>query len=271
MIKCIIQVADIHIRNFLRLEEYATQLEKFVKMCEEIASQYEKDEVRILVCGDIVHSKNQISNELMTFASTFLRQLSTITPVVVYSGNHDLLVNNKSRMDTLTALFETAQFTNITFLDQQLGYKSGCIKDKNVVWALYSIHDNYSKPDIIKESDEETVIGLYHGTIVGAQLNNGFIVDNGKEGDSFEGCDYVMAGDIHKYQVLKRGDVEIIYSGSLIQQTFGETTTQHGFVVWDLEDKVHTFMELPTDYGLYDFEISSIEDIDGDFEKLINY
>ena len=49
----------------------------------------------------------------------------------------------------------------------------------------------------------------------------------------------MAAGDIHKRQEIKRGDVKIVYPGSLIQQTFGETVTQHGFAVWDLEKKTH--------------------------------
>ena len=63
MIKCIIHCSDIHIRNFQRLNEYAEQLTKFVEKCKEIAKDYERDEIRIVICGDLVHQKNNISNE----------------------------------------------------------------------------------------------------------------------------------------------------------------------------------------------------------------
>ena len=107
-IKLVIHCADIHIRNVQRHEEYAQQLERFVEKCKEIAAPYDKDEVRIVIAGDLVHSKNQISNELIVFASVFLRKLEQIAKVIVISGNHDLVVDNQSRTDTLTALFETA-------------------------------------------------------------------------------------------------------------------------------------------------------------------
>ena len=42
--------------------------------------------------------------------------------------------NNNHKIDTLTALFETAQFTNITYIDSVLGYQSGCVKDNNIKW-----------------------------------------------------------------------------------------------------------------------------------------
>lgn len=274
MIKLVIHTADIHIRNIQRHEEYAAQLTQFIEKCKEISAPYKKEEVRILISGDLFHSKNQISNELFVFASTFIRQLEEIAQVLIISGNHDLLVNNTSRKDTMTALFETAQFQNSIFVDGYLGFDSGTLIDNNITWALYSIYTDYRKPDIKQAQNEHPsniVIGLYHGTVVGSTLNNGTVMEDGTDGDIFNGCDVVMAGDIHKRQELKRGDVTIVYPGSLIQQTFGETVTQHGFCVWDLEKKTHKFIDLNTDYGLYDFQISGIDDIDKDKEILLNF
>lgn len=273
MIKCIIHCADIHIRNFIRMEEYADQLNKFVEKCKEIAEDYEKDEVRILIAGDLVNSKNNVSNELFTFTSAFLRELEKVAPVIVIAGNHDLLTNNSSRIDTLTALFDTAGFENCKYLDQMLDYESGCVCDDNVVWALYSIFDGFNKPDLdwVDWEKDTRVVGLYHGMVIGATLNNGFIVQDGFDGDAFDQCSVVMAGHVHKFQELKRNGIDIVYPSSLIQKDFGETVSQHGFVVWNMEDMTHKFVELETDYGLYDVSIESIEDIDEDKERLINF
>jgi DNA repair exonuclease SbcCD nuclease subunit len=272
MIKCIIHCSDIHIRNFQRLNEYAEQLTNFVEKCKEIAKDYERDEIRIVICGDLVHQKNNISNELMTFSSFFLRQLEEIAKVIVVAGNHDLLVNNMSRTDTLTALFDTANFDDCMFIDSVLGFESGFVEDDNVVWALYSIYSGYAPPSFADLNAEgKQIIGLYHGMVVGAKLNNGTIVDGGAEGSLFDGCTCVMAGDIHKRQVIKYNDIEIVYPGSLIQQTFGETVSQHGFVVWDVENMSHKFVDLESEYGLYDIEIESLDDLDEDKERLINF
>lgn len=273
MVKCVIQVADVHIRNMMRHDEYAEQLSKFVDKCKKIASKYEKDEVRILICGDLVHQKNTISNELMAFCSVFIRQLEEIARVIVYTGNHDLVVNNLNRMDTLTAIFETAGFENALLLDMITDYKSGTVIDDNITWALYSIHDDYNRPDIEtarQDAPENIVVGLYHGTVVGASLPNGTVIDIGLGDNAFDGCDMVMAGDIHKRQAIKKKGVLVVYPGSLIQQSYGETVTQHGFVVWDMEKKKHKFVDLESDWGLYDIKINSIEDIDNDAERLLN-
>lgn len=274
MIKKIIHIADVHIRNFVRLEEYTEKLNELNKKIEEATNGYKNDEVRIVISGDIVNNKLNISNELIAFVSSWIRELEKFGKVIVISGNHDLMVGNMSRVDTLTAIFTASKFENAIHLDSYLGYDSGIVPDDNVCWALYSIFNDYRRPNIEqakKDFPNNVIIGLYHGTIVGATLNNGTMIDSGINGDEFEGCDFVAAGDIHKRQEIKRGNVKIVYPGSLIQQTFGETVTQHGFVVWDLEKKTHEFIDLSDEYALYDFEIKNVEDIENDKEILINY
>lgn len=274
MIKKIIHIADVHIRNFARLEEYTEKLNELNKKIEEATNGYKNEEVRILITGDIVNNKLNISNELIAFVSSWIRELEKFGKVIVISGNHDLMVGNMSRVDTLTAIFTASKFENAIHLDSYLGYDSGIVPDDNVCWALYSIFNDYRRPNIEqakKDFPNNVIIGLYHGTIVGATLNNGTMIDSGINGDEFEGCDFVAAGDIHKRQEIKRGNVKIVYPGSLIQQTFGETVTQHGFVVWDLEKKTHEFIDLSDEYALYDFEIKNVEDIENDKEILINY
>ena len=275
MVKLIIHCADIHIRLNQRMEEYANILEKFIESCKELSSNYKKEEVRIIISGDLLHSKNQISPNLITITSFFLRQLENIAKVIVIAGNHDLVVENKEKTDSLTALFDTAEFGNCIFLDSELNYKSGCAIDDNIVWVLYSIYEDFLRPTSIEEVKESKpnskFIGLFHGQVIGSTLNNGYVSDSGLDSDAFKGCECVMAGHLHKRQTIKKGDCEIVYPGSLIQQTYGETVSQHGFAVWNVEDMSCKFIDIDSDYGLYDIEINNIDDIDEDKERLINF
>ena len=275
-IKRIYQIADTHIPTYQRLDMYAEQLEKLVKSISEdmAVNGFQSGEARIVICGDLVNSKNMVTNELNVFASNFIRQLSSIAKVIVIAGNHDLIGENTSRIDTLTAIFQSAQFDNATFLDMELGYESGIAYDDNITWALYSFYDGFNAPDIAKAREEKPdnkVFGLFHGLIVGTKLYNGFISDSGSDSNLFEGCDYVLAGHIHKRQAINAGDCTIVYSGSVVQKDYGESITQHGYVVWDVEKGEYEFIDIPSDYGYYDFSIKSIEDIDNDDEKLNNY
>jgi DNA repair exonuclease SbcCD ATPase subunit len=50
--------------------------------------------------------------------------------------------------------------------------------------------------------------------------------------------DYVLLGDIHKRQVFTYKKKTMCgYSGSLIQQNFGEDIIEHGYLLWNLETK----------------------------------
>lgn len=273
MITKIYHLADVHIRPFQRLDEYSVKLEEFKELLKKDIGDTPYDDIRIVISGDIVHNKLAISNELIAFASTWIRQLEELGRVVIISGNHDLLVDNKSRVDTLSAIFTAAGFKNAIHVDGYLGYESGIYVDDNITWALYSIFSDYRRPDIEKarrDYPNNTVVGLYHGPIIGASLFNGSSIDSGVDCDIFEGCDIVMAGDIHKRQEIVRGNTEIVYPGSLIQQNFGESISQHGFVVWNMKDKTHKYIDLSTDYSLYNFTINEPEDIDNNKEMLMN-
>ena len=258
------------------MDIYSEQLNKVITSISEDATKsgLQPEEMRIVICGDLVHSKNIVTNELNVFVSLFIRQLSSIAKVICFAGNHDLIASNTSRTDTLSAIFQTAQFNNALFLDMMLNYESGIVYDDNVTWALYSIFDDFNTPDIENSKNEypdNTVIGLYHGTITGAKLFNGFVSDDGNSPELFEGCDCVMAGHIHKRQKLRYGDCPIVYAGSTIQQNYGESITQHGYVVWDLENDTHEFVDIPSDYNYIDMTINSIEDIVNDKEIINNY
>ena len=275
-IKRVYQIADVHIPTYQRLDMYVEQLNKLVDSIKEDAgkSGLSDEEMRIVICGDLVNSKNIVTNELNVFASMFIRNLSSIAKVICIAGNHDLIESNASRVDTITAIFETAQFENAVFIDMELGYESGIVYDDNITWALYSFYDGYRRPDIesaVSEKPDNTVVGLYHGQVVGLKLFNGIVTGDGQECGIFDGCRCVMAGHIHKRQSIKRGDCEIVYSGSVLQKDYGESVTQHGYVVWDMDTLKYDYVDIPSEYGYYDFSISSIDDINENREKLRNY
>ena len=201
MVKTIIACADIHIRNLQRQEEYVEQIRKFIGECEEIVKQHAKpEEVRIVVAGDIVHNKLDISGEGYVLASWFLNQLDTIAPTIVIAGNHDLNMRNTERIDPLTAIFKMCNFKQVKYLDSVLNYASGCILDDNIVWCLYSAFDKFAAPNIAEYTATmmsgngdfgdlfnkttlskamKTCVGLFHGELHNAKTDVGYVFENG--------------------------------------------------------------------------------------------
>lgn len=277
MIKKIYQIADVHIPTYNKKDMYYEQLQKLI---DSIRSDFDEsglkqEEARIVICGDLVNSKNQVTNELYDFASYFIRSLSSIAKVICIAGNHDLIESNTSRTDTLTGIFHASQFENAFFIDEQLEYGSGIVYDDNITWALYSFYEDYRSPDIEtarEEHPENTVFGLYHGQIVGTKLYNGTTTEEGQCADIFDDCDYVLAGHIHKRQEIKRKTCKIVYSGSVLQKDYGETVSGHGYAVWNKNGKKYNyeFIDIPSDYGYYKITINSIDDIRNDKEILVN-
>lgn len=64
--------------------------------------------------------------------------------------------------------------------------------------------------------------------------------------------------------------IPMAYSGSLIQQDFGESVSGHGYLIWDVTDKSYIESDLSNDYGFYQFKISSLDDLDNGTEELTN-
>lgn len=276
MVTKIIHVADIHIRNLKRMDEYQAQLQKFIDNCKEIVKENGAEQTRIVVAGDLVHNKLDISGEGYILSSWLLHQLDDIAKTFVIAGNHDMNMNNLSRLDPISVIFSMCHFKQTYYLDKTLDYQSGCLIDDNIVWCLYSSFDDFARPDIdaIKmehKDDNFTYVALFHGVIKNAKTDVGYSFTNGYEGSHFEGIDFGLLGHVHKRQCMKFDGAPFVYPGSLIQQDHGENVSGHGFVVWDVESATYKEVDIPNEnYGFYTFSINSIDDIDEDKETILN-
>ena len=274
MIKYIISVSDIHVRNFKRMEETGEFLEKLVDYCKDFVSNHSKDEVRIVIAGDLFDQKISVSNESTTYVSWMLRRLNEIATTYVICGNHDYLMNNATRMCSLTPIFTMSEFENCKYLDKELDYTSGIYEDENVAFCVYSTFDDFNRPEIDlykAQNSDKTLVGIIHADINGASTDVGRITDKGIDSTHFNGLDFVIAGHIHKRQEIKKNGVKVVYCGSLIQQDMGENLSGHGGVVWNvIENNWQSFDLDRGEYGFYKFVIDDIDDIDNDREKIIN-
>lgn len=275
MIKKVIHIADLHIPNDVIKRPFEDMMKQMVAdILLEVKDCKSKDEARIVIVGDIFSQKIRISNEAMRLFHELLNYLNEICPTIIVAGNHDMLENNTDKMDSITPTFEILNaYENITYADKALDYKSGYLIDDNVIWVLYSIFDKFAKPNVtqvLSQHPDKKVIGLYHGEVVGAVTDVGRMSEGGIDTKSFEMCDCVMAGHIHKFQEIKKNGVRIVYPSSVFQKDMGENVSMHGFVVWDLEKMKYKHHEVKNEYRTFKFEITSYDDVKEDKEILIN-
>ena len=241
----ILHVADIHIRNFKRHKEYRQVFRKLYKD----AKQLPKDSL-IYVAGDIVHTKTDISPELVELTSEFFRKLADIRPTIVITGNHDANLNNSSRLDALSPIIDNLNHPNLHYLKD-----SGIYRVCNIDFIVMSVFDDPKDfPDARKATGIK--IGLHHGPVHNSVTDIGYVVNNESLKQSvFTGCDLVMLGDIHKRQYLNENKT-VAYAGSLIQQNFGETFENHGYIIWDMKTRKAEFVDIINDYGYYTIEMT---------------
>ena len=252
MIDKIFHIADIHIRNLKRHNEYK---QVFTKLYKEIKDRKTDNSV-IVVAGDIAHSKTEMSPELVDMTANFFESLTDLCDTIVITGNHDCNLNNTYRMDVLSPIIDTLDIDNLYY------YKDGGVYNHDnidfVVWSIFDDVENFVKAKDVE--GDNVKVGLYHDAVDSARTDVGFKIHNTKvQVSMMEGFDMFLLGDIHAYQYLN-DEHTIAYAGSLIQQNHGENLKGHGMLVWDVETRTSEFVEIPNDYGYYTLDI-----IDGEF------
>ena len=135
----ILHIADVHIRNFKRHDEYKSVFEKLYKLCREKVE--ENPNTILYLAGDIVHAKTDMTPELIDIVTELLDTLSKIAPTILIAGNHDCNLNNPSRMDALTPIVNLihSNFNTLFYLKE-----TGIYTLKNIDFVLNSV---YESPD----------------------------------------------------------------------------------------------------------------------------
>ena len=238
----IYHIADIHIRNLKRHKEYNLVFNRLYDYLKSVRD----DNSIILIAGDIVHAKTDMTPEVVDMTQNFLRSLSNIMPTILIPGNHDANLNNPSRLDALSPIVQALNHPNLHYYKNTTTFRFG-----GVTFAHKSVFDSSDGFIPGSEIDGEFKIGLFHGPVDGIQTEHGFKIDNKKVTvDSFNGYDLVLLGDIHVPNNSVGGINTIKYPGSLITQNHSESIyPEHGMLVWDIETKSSTFVHIENEYG----------------------
>jgi len=249
----IYHISDIHIRNTLyHQDEYIYVFNELYKYIIETKTENSL----IVICGDILHNE-QLNNISEILCIDFFDNLNKLLPTLIIAGNHDFYVNTESNYDSLqTILYKRrSELNNIHYLRESGIYEFG-----NIYFAVSSLINN--KENIFIDSknipnNDNIKIALYHGQISNSKTHNGFLVD-GINIKKFKNYDYVLLGDIHKFQYLNDNNT-VAYASSLISQNFSEIDNYHGVLVWDLKNKKSTYKILDNPYRHIEIKLNNNE------------
>jgi DNA repair exonuclease SbcCD ATPase subunit len=253
----IVHISDVHIRLTKRHVEYR---EAFYKLYKEIRKT--PSNTLILVAGDLLHNKVDLSPECVDLASEFLKNLADIRPTIIILGNHDLNLSNNDRMDSISPIVKSLNHKNLFYLKCSGIYRAGDVLF-NVMSVLDEPEDYILNKDIPKKYRMETnhLIDLYHGPLDNVRTNLGYTIKNPRMTlEKFDGADYALLGDIHKHLVLQSYDKKlekpiVVYSSSIIAQDHSENDDMHGFCLWHLKSHKFDYIKIPNDYGFFTAEI----------------
>lgn len=253
----IYHVSDIHVRNFKRHEEYRRVFDRL----KHAISSTKTDDSIIVLTGDIVHSKTDVTPELVFQVQDLLKSLADIAPVILIPGNHDANLNNEHRMDALTPIVNAIDHTNLYYSVNSEVFDVG-----NVTFCHWSVFDtDYKKAT---EVTGDLKVCMFHGAVQNAFTEIGFKLETGRISvKDFDGYDLVLLGDIHKFQYLNESKT-VAYPGSLIQQNHGEEL-HHGMIVWNLKDLSSEYVKIENDTAFYTVYVDggSHEDLPSDLPK----
>lgn len=251
-IEKILHIADVHIRNFKRHDEYNSVFESLYELCRERVA--ENKNTIIYLAGDIVHAKTDMTPELISMVTNFLDTLSRIAPTILIAGNHDCNLNNMSRMDALSPIVSLIDGdSNQLFYLKETGVYTIC----DIDFVLNSVYENPENFILAKDvSGHNKKIVLFHGAIDMSSTDSGNTMKNKSITiDKFDGFDYGMFGDIHKFQYLEP-NCKFAYAGSLIQQNFGEGLI-HGIIEWDITNDKSKFLRIRNDWTYHTVEVDN--------------
>ena len=249
----IFHVADVHIRLTKRHDEYREAFQKVYDAVDKLSQH-----AVVAVLGDVVHAKCDLSPEAVQLSSEFLRNLADRRPTILVAGNHDCLLTNKMRLDSLSPIVDNLKHKNLFYLKESKLYGAA-----NVLFNNCSIFDDPTRYIKIKNVTKrllrefDTTIALFHGPLHNAATDIGFTINNRSvTTETFAGHDIVLLGDIHMMQTMQGYDPTeempiVRYAGSLIQQNHGEPLKGHGYSLWDVAKRSFTHVEIPNDYGYF--------------------
>ena len=247
-------ISDVHIRLYQRFEEYQKVFEKLYKFLRE--EKKENKNSVVVITGDILHSKITLSPECILLTHSFFSNCAEVFPTFIIAGNHDALLTNNQRIDAITPIIENSKIENLFYLKYSGIYRYG-----NLCFGISSLLDGkwVYGDQIEKKKETDIKIALYHGGVGEFETGVGFRMRGEKLISDFDGYDYVMLGDIHKFQFLDSEKKRIAYASSLITQNFNEWNTDHGVLRWDIMDDKHEYFPIENNSK---FIVLSIEEQD---------
>jgi DNA repair exonuclease SbcCD ATPase subunit len=260
----VFHIADLHVpMDSQRLDEYSAVFDAFLREVSAHPATRAGTAV-LVVAGDVLHHKCKTGTHSGAVLFRFVNSCLQILPVVLICGNHDFRQDEPEMGDAISML--VAPYSGcvtrhpIFYLERtglyswgNVGFGVTSVKDTlrpNNTSGMVDSLPEYPSPDLFGPAVTFKV-ALFHGSVSGSADFPGTYPIGW-----FRGYDAGMFGDCHKQQVRVADErvsppMTWAYPGSLVQQTFGESTLGHGFVEWDVAARTAALRHVANERGRF--------------------
>lgn len=193
--------------------------EKLFNFYYSIASDPANEIERIVILGDLTHTKDVIRGLVLNFWDRWLNTFSSLHPTVVLVGNHDLSCNTNNAIHSLVPF--KGKYKNLSIVDRP------CAMD-NIGFLPY-YHD---KEEFVSEANGLVGRGyktiICHQTFAGSKFENGFYAPDGVNPDLID-AETIISGHIHSTQSFSK----VFYPGTAAWHIASDANQKKG--VWIIE------------------------------------
>lgn len=235
--------ADPHINVFRKSNSFLKYVDSAFQEFKDICIQNKVG--MIIGCGDIFHTKSYVATDALIFANNLINSLSSIAPLVLFAGNHDMIQYSNTSVNLLhNYLF----FDNVRVITEEYELRIG---------GDFTLHFVPFNPDeqklaatirsIVPDDDDyhrRKNIIFSHCGIRGASYRSGEGYDT-EDQDSeltvndFKKFDMAFLGHYHGFQEREN----VVYISSPFQSRFGDEFSRHGFIIFDTDTMEYNFYE----------------------------
>lgn len=214
----------------------------------------ELDENDVIVhLGDLFDNRNIIPIDILNYAQSLLEKLSSICPVHILIGNHD--IGNKSTNDINTIkLYKYIPNIHIYEVPEKIN-----LFGKSVLMLPW-VEKRKDQIEYLKEYSGCDYL-FCHSDLNGAKMHLTSVAHKNNDKinvEDFIGYNHVYSGHIHLYQKVK----QFTFVGSTYQMDRNDIDNQKGIFILDTKDETERFIPNNTSPVFKKVYIRTEEDIE---------
>ena len=257
--KNIILISDIHFGWNSASEEWLNNINSyfenwFIPFVEQKLK--EKPDYVLFCLGDVYHDRKSIDIDANELCITTFEKLTSMLPVYIINGNHDLSKKTNKGTSSLRSL---DNISNLTLIMEPtlVQFMDGKKIIKKIAAIPYMGDCNEENKQIVKFSGTADY-AFMHTDISKMKFDNGMVIVGAVDAEKFKGK--IISGHIHKRQETPK----VTYIGSPYQLSRSDIGNAKGIFTLDLETDFMDFTENKFSPIFQKFEISSFINYDED-------